>query len=119
MVPFIDDVAHAMARADLVVCRAGASTVAELCVIGRPAVFVPFPSAADDHQRKNAEAIASRDAGVCIEQSKLNEVSLGAVMVELLGDRGKLRAMGDRARALGKPDAAERIARELIEIARR
>ncbi|MEI8259108.1 MAG: undecaprenyldiphospho-muramoylpentapeptide beta-N-acetylglucosaminyltransferase, partial [Deltaproteobacteria bacterium] len=91
--PFIDDVAGAMARADLLVCRSGAGTVAELGVIGRPALFVPLPTAADDHQRKNAEAVAARGAGVCLPQSDMTESSLADGLASLLGDRAGLDAM--------------------------
>jgi UDP-N-acetylglucosamine--N-acetylmuramyl-(pentapeptide) pyrophosphoryl-undecaprenol N-acetylglucosamine transferase len=118
VVPYIADVAAAMARADLVVCRAGAGTVAELCVIGRPGLYVPLPIAADDHQRKNAEAVAARGAGVCLAQKDLDEASLAARLRALLGDREGLRRMGERARALGRPDAAERVADDLLAAVR-
>jgi UDP-N-acetylglucosamine--N-acetylmuramyl-(pentapeptide) pyrophosphoryl-undecaprenol N-acetylglucosamine transferase len=116
--PFIDDVAAAMARADLLVCRSGAGTVAELGVIGRPAVFVPLPTAADDHQRKNAEAVAARGAGVCLVQRDLSEHSLAEQLVKLLRDRAALEAMATRARELGRPRAADDVADEVLTLAR-
>jgi UDP-N-acetylglucosamine--N-acetylmuramyl-(pentapeptide) pyrophosphoryl-undecaprenol N-acetylglucosamine transferase len=114
VVAYIDDVAAAMARADLVVCRAGAGTVAELCVLGRPALFIPLPTAADDHQRKNAEAVAARGAGECLAQQDLTEAVLAARLEALLGSRATLRAMEERARQLGRPDAADRVAEDLL-----
>lgn len=114
VVAFIDDMAAAMARADLLVCRAGAGTIAEMCVMGRPAIMVPLPSAADDHQRKNAEAVAARGAGVCLEQKDLNETTLGAQLAALLSDSKRLAQMAEQARALGVPDAAERVADDLL-----
>ncbi len=114
---FIDDVAGAMAAADLVVCRAGAGTVSELCVIGRGALYVPLPTAADDHQRKNAEAAEARGAGVCIPQASLTADALAERVASLLSDRSALRDMGERARSLGRPDASERVADEVLAVA--
>ncbi len=119
VMPFIDDVAAAMARADLLVCRSGAGTVAELGVIGRPALFVPLPTAADDHQRKNAEAVAARGAGVCLLQSAMSAQSLAEKLAELLGDRAGLAAMAARAKELGRPDAAEAVAAEILAMVAR
>jgi UDP-N-acetylglucosamine--N-acetylmuramyl-(pentapeptide) pyrophosphoryl-undecaprenol N-acetylglucosamine transferase len=116
--PFIDDMASAMARADLLVCRSGAGAVAELGVIGKPAVFVPLPTAADDHQRKNAEAVAARGAGVCLVQRDLSEQSLAAQLTRLLRDRSALDAMASRARELGRPRAADDVADEIMAVAR-
>ncbi len=113
---FIEDVASAMASADLVVCRAGAGTVSELCVIGRPAIYVPLPTAADDHQRKNAEAVASRGAGECLLQSALTPESLARRVGELLADRAALRAMGERAKHAGSPNAADLVADEVLAV---
>lgn len=118
VIPFIDDVAAAMARADVLVCRSGMGTVAELGVIGRPAVFVPLPTAADDHQRKNAEAVAARGAGVCLAQRDLSERSLADTLVRLLRDRNSLAAMAARARELGRPNAADDVADEILAVAK-
>lgn len=115
---FIEDVASVMAQADLVVCRAGAGTVSELCVIGRPAIYVPLPTAADDHQRKNAEAIAARGAGECLLQKDLSGESLGKRLISLLSDRDGLRAMGDRAKSAGHPDASQSVASEVLAVAK-
>jgi len=107
---FIEDMPAAFARADLVVCRSGASTVAEIAAAGKPAVFVPFPRAADDHQRVNAEALAKHDAAVVAEESKLEGVWLAETIAALLQDPQRLLKMGHAARELAHPNAARDIA---------
>ena len=107
---FIEDMPAAFARADLVVCRSGASTVAEITAAGKPAIFVPFPRAADDHQRVNAEALARVGAAVVVEESKLEGVWLAETIAALLGDPRRLEAMGEAARELAHPNAARDIA---------
>ena len=108
--PFIDKMADAFSQADLLICRSGASTVAEVAAAGKPAIFVPLPTAADDHQKRNAEAFAKRDAGVLLEQEELTATRLVEVVVALLGDRERLLKMGAAARERAHPDAARRIA---------
>src|SRR6202007_2210102 len=100
---FIEDMPAAFARADLVVCRSGASTVAEIAAAGKPAVFVPFPRAADDHQRVNAEALARHGAAVVVEESKLEGVWLAETIAVLLQDAQRLRKMSQAARELATP----------------
>lgn len=107
---FIDDMPSAFARADLVVCRSGASTVAEIAAAGKPAVFVPFPRAADDHQRVNAEALANAGAAVVVEESKLDGVWLAETIATLLQDPPRLQRMGREARAMAHPEATREIA---------
>ncbi|MGA8622787.1 MAG: undecaprenyldiphospho-muramoylpentapeptide beta-N-acetylglucosaminyltransferase [Candidatus Sulfotelmatobacter sp.] len=107
---FIEDMPAAFARADLVVCRSGASTVAEITAAGKPAIFVPFPRAADDHQRVNAEALARSGAAVVVEESKLEGVWLAETIAALLGDPRRLKAMSEAARELAHPNAARDIA---------
>jgi UDP-N-acetylglucosamine--N-acetylmuramyl-(pentapeptide) pyrophosphoryl-undecaprenol N-acetylglucosamine transferase len=107
---FIEDMPAAFARADLVVCRSGASTVAEITAAGKPAIFVPFPRAADDHQRVNAEALARVGAAVVVEESKLEGVWLAETISALLGDPPRLEAMSGAARELAHPNAARDIA---------
>jgi UDP-N-acetylglucosamine--N-acetylmuramyl-(pentapeptide) pyrophosphoryl-undecaprenol N-acetylglucosamine transferase len=107
---FIEDMPAAFARADLVVCRSGASTVAEIAAAGKPAVFVPFPRAADDHQRVNAEALARHGAAVVVEESKLEGVWLAETIAALLGDSARLQHMSHAARELAHPNAARDIA---------
>jgi UDP-N-acetylglucosamine--N-acetylmuramyl-(pentapeptide) pyrophosphoryl-undecaprenol N-acetylglucosamine transferase len=114
---FIEDMPAAFARADLVVCRSGASTVAEIAAAGKPAVFVPFPRAADDHQRVNAEALARAGAAVVVEESKLEGVWLAETISALLLDPARLRAMSAAARELAHPNAAQDIAAMAAKVA--
>lgn len=114
---FIEDMAAAYEWADLVICRAGALTVAELAAVGRAAVLVPFPHAVDDHQTANAAFLVNADAARLLPESRLDATSLASLLGELLGDRNRLRAMGARARALGRPEAAERVADVCLEVA--
>jgi UDP-N-acetylglucosamine--N-acetylmuramyl-(pentapeptide) pyrophosphoryl-undecaprenol N-acetylglucosamine transferase len=107
---FIDDMPGMFARADLLICRSGASTVAEVTAAGKPAVFVPFPRAADDHQKRNAEALERAGAAVMLEESKLDRESLVETVGTLLSDPSRLRKMGDAARNLSHPNAARDIA---------
>jgi UDP-N-acetylglucosamine--N-acetylmuramyl-(pentapeptide) pyrophosphoryl-undecaprenol N-acetylglucosamine transferase len=107
---FVDDMPGFFARADLVLCRSGASTVAEIAAAGKPAVFVPFPLAADDHQRRNAEALESAGAAVVLEETKLDEVWLVDTLSALLQDPMRLRRMSEAARGMAHPDAAKDIA---------
>jgi UDP-N-acetylglucosamine--N-acetylmuramyl-(pentapeptide) pyrophosphoryl-undecaprenol N-acetylglucosamine transferase len=115
---FIEDMPAAFARADLVVCRSGASTVAEITAAGKPAIFVPFPRAADDHQRVNAEALAQSGAAVVVEESKLEGVWLAETIATLLGDPPRLEAMSEAARGLAHPNAARDIAAMAAKVAR-
>jgi UDP-N-acetylglucosamine--N-acetylmuramyl-(pentapeptide) pyrophosphoryl-undecaprenol N-acetylglucosamine transferase len=114
---FIDNMPHAFASADLLICRSGASTVAEVTAAGKPAIFVPFPQAADDHQRRNAEAIAEGGAALLIPQVELTGERLAQAIVELMSDRRRLHEMSERARALSHHDAAGRVARMVAELA--
>jgi len=114
---FIEDMPTAFARADLVVCRSGASTVAEIAAAGKPAVFVPFPRAADDHQRVNAEALAKHGAAVVVEESKLEGVWLAETISALLQDPQRLGTMGQAARGLSHPNAAREIAAMAARVA--
>ena len=114
---FIEDMPAAFARADLVVCRSGASTVAEIAAAGKPAVFVPFPRAADDHQRVNAEALAQHGAAVVVEESKLEGVWLAETIAALLQDSHRLQQMSDAARSLAHPNAALDIAAMAARVA--
>jgi UDP-N-acetylglucosamine--N-acetylmuramyl-(pentapeptide) pyrophosphoryl-undecaprenol N-acetylglucosamine transferase len=114
---FIDDMPSAFARADLVVCRSGASTVAEITAAAKPAVFVPFPYAADDHQRVNAEALARAGAAVVVEESKLEGVWLAETIAALLQDSQRLHRMSHAARELAHPNAARDIAAMAARVA--
>jgi UDP-N-acetylglucosamine--N-acetylmuramyl-(pentapeptide) pyrophosphoryl-undecaprenol N-acetylglucosamine transferase len=115
--PFLDDMPARLAAADLVVCRAGASTLSELTAAGRPAVLVPYPHAADDHQRHNAESIEKVGGARVVTDDKLNEGRLLDVVEALLADREALHRMGQASRTLARPDATGKIvdvARELL-----
>ncbi len=114
---FIEDMPSAFANADLVVCRSGASTVAEIAAAGKPAVFVPFPRAADDHQRVNAEALVRHGAAVVVEESKLEGVWLAETIATLLQDSQRLRQMSHAARELAHPNAARDIAAMAVRVA--
>jgi UDP-N-acetylglucosamine--N-acetylmuramyl-(pentapeptide) pyrophosphoryl-undecaprenol N-acetylglucosamine transferase len=104
--PFIDPVAPEMVAADLVICRAGATTLAELAAIGRPALLVPFPAATDDHQRKNASVLETAGAAAVVDERELSGGRLAGTIGELLGDTGRLAAMGAAMRRFARPDAA-------------
>jgi len=107
---FIDDMPAAFARADLIVCRSGASTVAEIAAAGKPAIFVPLPTAADDHQRHNAETLANAGAALLLPQAELTPERLTIDIASLLRDRERLAQMGAAARQFAHPDAAPQIA---------
>jgi len=114
---FIEDMGWAYAQADLVLCRAGATTVAELTTLGRAAILVPYPFAADDHQRANAEVLAAQGAAMMILDRDLDGPRLAETVAALAANRGKLEAMGEAARRLGRPDAAERVVAVCREVA--
>jgi UDP-N-acetylglucosamine--N-acetylmuramyl-(pentapeptide) pyrophosphoryl-undecaprenol N-acetylglucosamine transferase len=115
LLAFIDDMAGCYAEADLVICRAGAVTVAELSAGGMASVLVPFPHAVDDHQTANARFLADQGAAILIQQRDLTPQKLA----ELLGslDRAQLLEMARKARALGKPDAAQIVAKRCMQLA--
>jgi UDP-N-acetylglucosamine--N-acetylmuramyl-(pentapeptide) pyrophosphoryl-undecaprenol N-acetylglucosamine transferase len=117
LVPFIEDMASAYAWADLVVCRAGALTVAELCAVGLPAVFVPYPSAVDDHQTANATPMTKAGAAAIIQEADLNETSLAAELERWLTSRTALLERARRARELAQPQALQRITELCLQLA--
>jgi UDP-N-acetylglucosamine--N-acetylmuramyl-(pentapeptide) pyrophosphoryl-undecaprenol N-acetylglucosamine transferase len=114
-VAFIDDMARAYADADLVICRAGATTVAELAAAGVAALLVPFPFAVDDHQTTNARYLADAGAGMLMQQRDLTPEALAAHLRGLT--RSDLAAMATKARALGRPDATRAVAAACMELA--
>ncbi len=116
--PFIDDMASAYDWADLVLCRAGASTVAELTAAGVPAILVPYPHAVDDHQTHNAGWLVDAGAAVLMPQPELNRESLQQILEEFMKDKQRLRVMAQRARELAVNDAAERISDICLEVCR-
>lgn len=114
---FVEDMAEAYAWADVVVCRAGALTVAEVASVGLPAVFVPFPFAVDDHQSANARLLADVDAAVILRESELTPERLADVLKTWFADREALLARATRARGQARPDALERITAACLDLA--
>jgi UDP-N-acetylglucosamine--N-acetylmuramyl-(pentapeptide) pyrophosphoryl-undecaprenol N-acetylglucosamine transferase len=109
IVPFIDDMATAYAHSALVICRAGATTLAELTACGRPAILIPFPHAAGDHQNANARTLEQAGAAVVLQQQDLTALRLATELRILFADREQLQLMAMRGRSLARPDAAARI----------
>lgn len=108
--PFINEMWEAFSKADLIVCRSGASTVAEITAAAKPAIFVPFPHAADDHQTRNAEALVKAGAAVLIPERELTPQRLVTEIKALFADRSRLVKMAEAARRLAHPGAAAEIA---------
>jgi len=115
LLPFIDDMAARYAEADLVICRAGALTVAELAAVGAASLLVPLPHAVDDHQTGNARFLADRDAAFLLPQRELDADKLAGILMSL--ERPRLQEMAEKARALAKPRAAEAVAKACEELA--
>ena len=109
LLPFIEDMAEVYAWADVVVCRAGALTVAELCAAGVPALFVPYPAAVDDHQTANAKPLADAGAAVIVQESELTPTLLADLLREWLRSRATLLQRAEKARSLARPDSLSRI----------
>jgi UDP-N-acetylglucosamine--N-acetylmuramyl-(pentapeptide) pyrophosphoryl-undecaprenol N-acetylglucosamine transferase len=118
VLPYIEGMPEAFARADLVVCRAGASTVAELAAAGKAAVLVPFPSSANQHQLRNAEAVARSGAALLILDRELNGETLFSAVRDMCDGPERIERMEARIRALARPEAAGRIAGELERLGR-
>jgi UDP-N-acetylglucosamine--N-acetylmuramyl-(pentapeptide) pyrophosphoryl-undecaprenol N-acetylglucosamine transferase len=117
VVPFIDDMPAALAEAELVVSRSGAGAVSEICAVGRPSLLVPYPYAAGDHQRVNAEVLEQAGAARCILAAEASVERLTAVIEDLLEDSATLPRMAQAAQRLGRPQAADAIARDFLELA--
>ena len=115
LVPFIEDMAAAYGWADLVICRAGALTIAELCAVGVPALFVPYPAAVDDHQTANAGPMAEAGAGLIVPETELTPDHLAGLLREWLQSRAELQQRAAKARALSCPDALRRITEVCLE----
>ena len=116
--PFLYQMDREMKAADVVVSRAGATTLAELTAAGRASILIPLPTATDDHQRKNAEALVKHGAAQMIEQPGLTGERLAAEILALSGDAARRRAMSDAARRLARPDAAKVIVDKVVALAR-
>jgi UDP-N-acetylglucosamine--N-acetylmuramyl-(pentapeptide) pyrophosphoryl-undecaprenol N-acetylglucosamine transferase len=116
VMPFIEDMPAALAAADLVVGRAGASAVSEICAVGRPSLLVPYPFAGD-HQKVNADSVSREGAALWVPSVEATPERLASELRALLAEPGKLIAMADKARRIGRPDAARAIAEDLLALA--
>jgi UDP-N-acetylglucosamine--N-acetylmuramyl-(pentapeptide) pyrophosphoryl-undecaprenol N-acetylglucosamine transferase len=117
LLPFIADMAGAYGWADLVVCRAGALTVAEIQAAGLAAIFIPYPAAVDDHQTANAAGLRDAGAAEIVQETALSDESLATLLQEFLSSREALVARALKARAMAKPDALARITNICLETA--
>jgi len=118
-VPYIDRIGPAYACADLVVSRSGATAIAEITACGKPAILVPYPHAAEDHQTHNAGPLVAAGAGVLVPDRALDGEALARAITRALDTPGRLEEMAARARALGHPDAADRLLALLASLCRR
>jgi len=118
VVPFIDDMAAAYDWADLVICRAGATTVFEIAAAGKPAIFIPFPHAVDDHQTRNAQWLSNADAALLIQQSDVTPEGLAMLLKNFTQDSSSLLSMATAARALAQPDACDLVTEQCMEACR-
>lgn len=116
--PFFDDVPQRLADCQLVISRAGASSIADITVIGRPAILIPYAAATGDHQTANARALAESGAGVVLPESVLDAESLRRDMRDILSDSARATAMAAAALTLARPDAAQRLADLVTELTR-
>ncbi len=116
VLPFIENIDEAYARADLIVCRAGASTLAEITAFGKAAVLIPYPYAANNHQRWNAQSLSERGAAEMLLEEDATGEKMAALIRTLFKDRKRLEGLGKEAARLGRPDAAKRIVDECYKI---
>jgi UDP-N-acetylglucosamine--N-acetylmuramyl-(pentapeptide) pyrophosphoryl-undecaprenol N-acetylglucosamine transferase len=116
--PFIADMAQAMKHANVVVSRAGSTTLAEIAAVGRASLLIPLPTATDDHQRRNAEALASAGAAEVLDQRALSGATLAARIIALVNDDEKRRRMAAASKAFARPDAARVIVDRVLALAR-
>ncbi|ETR72549.1 MAG: hypothetical protein OMM_01635 [Candidatus Magnetoglobus multicellularis str. Araruama] len=114
---FFHDMITPYQKADLVICRAGASTVAELSILGKPSIFIPFPHAADDHQVKNAQAIVDAGGGDMILENQLTGRLLAERIQTLANNSGMLETMRHKSLAFARPEAANQIAMDCYQLA--
>ena len=118
VIPYIHDMGACYRWADVVICRAGASTIAELAVVGKAAVFVPFPFASDNHQHCNAQAMVDAGAGILLTEEQFRDAPPVDRLVEMLSDIKNLETMGNAAKSMGYPGAGKAIAEEIIGMVR-
>lgn len=116
VVPFIQEVPQALAASDLVIQRAGASAVSEVCAVGRPSILIPYPYAAGQHQLHNAQAMDAAGASICVSSEAATPSRLADILCQLAGDPERRGRMAAAARSRGQPEAAQRIARDLLAL---
>jgi UDP-N-acetylglucosamine--N-acetylmuramyl-(pentapeptide) pyrophosphoryl-undecaprenol N-acetylglucosamine transferase len=114
--PFLYDMGRQLGQADVIVCRAGATTLAEITAAGRAAILVPLPTATDDHQRHNAEALAQKGAAEILLQSEMTGRTLATRILALARDRDRRARMAAAARSLARPDAAKVIVDRALQL---
>ncbi|OCB74474.1 undecaprenyldiphospho-muramoylpentapeptide beta-N-acetylglucosaminyltransferase [Flavobacterium crassostreae] len=115
VVPFIEKMDYVYAAADIIISRAGASSVSELCIVGKPVIFIPSPNVAEDHQTKNAQAIASQKGAIIVKEHELDAV-FALVFKELLLDSVKQKQLSQNCKALAKPNATKEIVAEIVKL---
>ena len=116
--PFLPDVATALANAHVVIARCGASSCMELCAVGRPGIFIPFPFAADNHQWRNAKSLEDAGAVIALPQSEASPDRIAKALADLYADPDRLENMARAAASLGKPNAAAEVATDLLSLVR-
>ena len=115
--PYIHDMDRCMAAADLVICRAGASSLSELEALGRASILIPSPNVAENHQYHNAMALVEQDAALLLEEKDYTPQAMEALFVSAVGDKTKLQTLGENAKKLGVPDAKRKIADLIVALA--
>ena len=115
---FITDMGAAYKAADLVISRAGASSISEFCLIGKPVILVPSPNVAEDHQTKNALALSTRDAALYVKDSEA-PATLLPLAIKTVGDEAKLKSLSENVLKMALPNSAEIIAKEVLKLAER
>ena len=116
---YIADMARCMSAADLVICRAGASSLSEIEALGKASILIPSPNVAENHQYHNAMALTGKDAAVLIEEKDLNAESLGKVFSSLINDEGRIKTLSENAKKLAITDAKEKIADIIVSLAQK
>ena len=114
-IEFIDRMDYAYAAANMIISRAGAIAISEICAVGKPCILVPLPTAAEDHQKKNAMALVEKEAAILVENNKAVEI-LGDAVFKLLSDEEKQNTLSNNLKKLAITDAAERIVDEIINL---
>ena len=116
--PYINDMDRCMAAADLVICRAGASSLSELEALGKASILIPSPNVAENHQYHNAMALVEQNAALLLEEKDYTPEAMEALFTGAVYDKEKLRALGENAKRLGVPDAKRRIADLILDLAK-